>query len=86
MKTVQTTTPTTKGANIMTKRNRIVFHRGYNILASKYGTFRPLPLNVITIAGLKQAAEAHGYSYMYSSHPEFSTFEECAEYIDKNFK
>lgn len=69
----------------MKEKNRIVFHRGYNILASKYGTFTLLPLNVITVAGLKEAAETLGYTYMYRSHPEFNSLEECKEYIDKNF-
>ena len=67
------------------ERNRIVFHRGYNILKSKYGTFTLLPLNVITIAGLKDAAERYGYGYMYNSHPEFDDLEGCKAYIDRNF-
>lgn len=69
----------------MAEKNRIVFHRGYNILKSKYGTYRLLPLNVVTIAGLRKAAEDHGYGYMYNSHPEFNSLEECKAYIDKNF-
>lgn len=66
-------------------RSRIVFHRGYNILKSKYGTYKLLPLNVITIAGMRKAAEQHGYGYMYSSHPEFTSFEDCAAYIDAKY-
>lgn len=69
----------------MKEKNRIVFHRGYNILKSKYGTFRLLPMNVITIAGMREAAERYGYSYMYNSHPEFNTLAECVAYIDKNY-
>lgn len=69
----------------MAERSRIVFHRGYNILKSKYGTYRLLPKNVITIAGLRKAAEQYGYSYMYNSHPEFKTLAECVAYIDKNY-
>ena len=69
----------------MKGKNRIIFHRGYNILASKYGTFTLLPMNVLTVAGLKEAAEKHGYTYMYRSHPEFNNLEECKKYIDKNF-
>ena len=68
----------------MKARNRIVFHRGYNILASKYGTFRLLPLNVITVARLKKCYEEDGYRYMLQ-HPEFKSLEECREYIDKKF-
>ena len=64
------------------KRNRIVFHKGYNILASKYDTFRLLPKNVITISGLRDAEKRYGYSYMYM-HPEFKTLDECIEYIEK---
>lgn len=66
----------------MKERNRIVFHNGYNILHSKHGTFRLLPKNVITIAGLKRAERDYGYSYIYC-HPEFPSFEECVEYIEK---
>ena len=66
-------------------RNRIVFHRGYNILADKYGTYTLLPLNVITIAGLKNAAEVHGHNYMYNSHPHFSSLAECQTYIDTHY-
>lgn len=69
----------------VTCRNRIVFHRGYNILKSKYGTYKLLPLNVVTIAGMKEAAEKYGYSYMYQSHPEFTNLADCVAYIDKNF-
>lgn len=69
----------------MNKKNRIVFHRGYNILASKYGTFRLIPKNVITIKGLRDAAEKYGYTYIYQLHPEFDSLEECKAYIDKNF-
>ena len=69
----------------MKERNRIVFHRGYNILATKYGTFQLLPLNVITIAGLRKAADQYGYGYMYQSHPEFNSLEECKAYIDQKF-
>lgn len=70
----------------MKEKNRIVFYRGYNILKSKHGKFTLLPKNVITVAGLKQAAEMYGYSYMYGCHPTFDTYEECADYIDKNYK
>lgn len=69
----------------MQERNKIVFHRGYNILKSKYGTYRLLPLNVITVDGLKRAVKDHGYSYMYC-HPEFKTLDACKEYIDQNYK
>lgn len=69
----------------MKKRNRIVYHRGYNILADKYGTFTLLPLNVIHMKGLRDAAEKYGYTYMYSSHPAFSTIEDCKAYIDEKF-
>lgn len=69
----------------MKERNRIVFHRGYNILASKYGTFRLIPKNVLHMKGLKDAAEKYGYVYIYNSHPEFNSLEECKAYIDKNF-
>lgn len=69
----------------MNGRNRIVFHRGYNILASKYGTFRLLPKNVVTVAGLKKAADIYGYTYMYNAHPEFDNIEDCRAYIDRNF-
>lgn len=69
----------------MKERNRIVFHRGYNILKSKYGTYRLLPLNVITIAGLKKACEEAGYMFMLNSHPEFNSFDECTAYIDKKY-
>lgn len=72
-----------KGHTMKDGRNRIIFHRGYNILKSKYGTFRLLPYNVITVAGLKRAADDYGYSFMYDSHPEFNTLEECTDYIDK---
>lgn len=69
----------------MTSRKRIVFHRGYNILADRDGTFRLLPKNVITVAGLKKAAEQYGYVYMYLTHPAFDSLEECTAYIDKNY-
>jgi hypothetical protein len=69
----------------MAERSRIVFHRGYSILKSKYGTFRLLPKNAGTIAGLKWCEERYGYGYMHSAHPEFKTLAECVEYIDKNY-
>lgn len=69
----------------MREKRQIVFHRGYNILKDERGTFRLLPKNVVTVAGLLRAASVYGYSYMYLSHPVFDTLEECTDYIDKHF-
>lgn len=71
----------------MKKRNRIVFHRGYkySIFADKCGTFTLLPVNVFHMKGLKEAAEKYGHSYMYNTHPAFTSLEDCKAYIDKNF-
>ena len=69
----------------MYNRRSIVFHRGYNILREKDGSFRLLPKNVITIAGLKAAEKTYGYGYMNFAHPAFNNLDDCISYIDENF-